>query len=146
LHIRKSQWDLLSQSQKDAIVQASQASLVETYQKNNSVQCANLQTILDANTGLKQKEINGDDIAGTSAKMTLTKWGGEALNVINEASDNFLNSQMGSDTAAKQDFTAIYSAWANYRAVNAYGKFKPSKFPYDEEYPADATKCKISLD
>jgi hypothetical protein len=94
--------------------------------------------MLDINKGIQQRNIDGTprlvDGKPVSARMTLARWPDDALQVLLEATNDYLASLSGpagaSDkTEAQKDFTAIYRPLMQYASSIGATRFSPDRFP-----------------
>jgi hypothetical protein len=138
IHIDKAVWNTLSAAQQKAIARAAKDSVTQSYNANESVQCAKLKDILDINKGINQRNTDGTlrlvDGKPVSAAMTLTTWPDDALEVLIDARDEFLASLAGPDDASKKtdaqkDYTLAANALTQYKASIGATKFDPGTFP-----------------
>ena len=138
LHIDKGVWNGLTPAQRAAIARAAKDSVSESFNAAESVQCAKLKDMLDINKGIQQRNIDGTlhlvDGKPVSARMTLARWPDDALQVLLEATNDYLASLSGptgtsEKTEAQKDFTAIYKALMQYASNIGATRFSPDRFP-----------------
>ncbi|HQR12405.1 MAG TPA: hypothetical protein PLW68_13855 [Casimicrobiaceae bacterium] len=138
LHIDKGVWNGLSAEQRAAIARAARESVSESFKAAESVQCAKLRDMLEINKGIQQRNIDGTprlvDGKPVSARMTLARWPDDALQVLQEATNDYLASLSGpsasSDkTEAQKDFSAVYKALMQYASSIGATRFSPDRFP-----------------
>ncbi len=139
MHVDKPVWDSLSPAQRTAILRAAKDAVIGSYNAAESVECAKLKDILNINDGIGQRNVDGTprliDGRPVSAKMTISLWPDDALNVLLEARNDYMASLEGPNNAvekteAQKDFSIISKAWRQYAAgVGAAEKFDPGEFP-----------------
>ena len=139
MHVDKAAWNGLNAAQKRAILRAAGDSVIASYTATESVECKKLKDILDFNTGIVQRNVDGTprliDGKPVSAKMTMARWPDDALNVLREARNQYMASFEGPSnpnekTDAQKDFSVVSNAWTQHAAsVGAADKFDPGEFP-----------------
>ncbi len=138
MHVDKAVWNGLNTAQKAAVLRAAKESVMESYNAAESVECEKLQAMLDINTGVDQRNIDGTprlvDGKPVSAKMTMARWPDDALKVLLEARDEYLASLAGPEDPARKtdpqkDFTHVLQALTKYARGTGATRFDPGRFP-----------------
>lgn len=138
IHIDKAVWNTLSAAQQAAIARAAKDSVTQSFNANESAQCARLKAILDINEGINQRNTDGTprlvDGSPISAAMTLTTWPDDALSVLLDARDAFMAALAGPNDPGKKtdeqkDFTLVSTALTKYTESIGAVEFDPGTFP-----------------
>lgn len=118
----------LGKRQRGLILTAARQALADSFNASDSVQCDNLQGLLDFNNSSVQLDNSGNSLS-KSADMTLVRWPDAALADLKTATDQFIASQQGNANSNQIEFTTIWTAYDGYRTANGYQAFNPGTFP-----------------
>jgi hypothetical protein len=138
MHIDKAVWNTLNPAQRAAIERAAKDSVKASYDAAESVECAKLKDILDINQGVNQRNVDGTSrlVAGklVSAAMTLAVWPDDALAVLRESTNQYLEVLAGpanpnEKSEAQKDFATIHQALTKYSTSVGATSFSPGRFP-----------------
>ena len=138
MHIDKTVWNTLNPEQRAAIERAAKDSVKASYDAAESMECSKLKDILDINQGVNQRNVDGTTRLANgkpvSAEMTLAVWPDDALAVLRESTNQYLEALAGpanpnEKSEAQKDFAAIHQAMMKYSTRVGATSFSPGRFP-----------------
>jgi len=132
---QKSLWGQLSRSDQKALERAGRDALSETYLKSASAQCDKLRTLLELNDRSAQLKPDGSPVLDAKgqpipADLHLAQYGGEALQQLQAASEQYLQSLRGGaePTPEQREFRRVHDSLLAYER-RVHFAWKPTAFP-----------------